>query len=419
LKKIKKYVEELKEEGGDMEDMKEMKKVVRGQYIVEEVVKGVEEEIEVVEKMVEELSQPVGEVVLKEKEKEITERQKEMESLMEMRAEIVGLAHFELEIERIEDAIVSVRKELKRDGYEGYTYEMYTKLLDQLNKLKMEYRECENEYEEERKLRDEMQEQISTLQFESNSLNDRKLKITQRDACLVEFVKAMNSLESDIHSLRAEIKEREQKLAQTKALVAQRISEKESKMVEITSKKVKMSQKWKNVSENYSESGRLLKSISVENLSVEDFTQFKAKLQSTITLESTTSAQIEQLEKALDASKKEISEIAGGDIRVDMLRKGRKLHNEIKSIDEDLRKKCKNEEEIKLMKETKARLSEEFNELKDRFNRQNGYNIRLSDDLKSIKLDLKDPKYKDISRKLVDLEVRYTLAKLMAQEVSE
>lgn len=102
-----------------------------------------------------------------------------------------------------------------------------------------------------------------------------------------------------------------------------------------------------------------------------------------------------------------------------MLRRGKKLLEEITEHKDSIRKKCQYEDELKDIRSRKQKVNEQLGKLKDTFNQTSGYNVRLDDDLKQTKFELKNSRYKDITKKLADVEIKYTLAKLMAQEVSE
>lgn len=143
------------------------------------------------------------------------------------------------------------------------------------------------------------------------------------------------------------------------------------------------------------------------------------KINDILKQEKAVSSEIEKLEKSIEEIKKSIIDISAGDKRVDNLRKGKILLEEITNIKQSLKDKCKFEEEIKDVRERKMILTDQFDKLKDTYNQTGGYNTRLKDDLKNTKYELGNSRYKDITKHLADLEVRCALAKLMTQEVSE
>ena len=398
---------------------KKIQAILRIQYIVNDLISTVDQEITDVKAEIDDLSQPIEDSVFKQKHEEMQQEQSKLEEMQEIKSQIAGLNHYKLEIESLEDTLNTLTKDLKKAGNEGYTNAQYKALVSELDTLKQNHKKCENEYEEQRRIRDETQENISNLQFEANNLRERKLKITQTNASLVESVKVMHSMESDISSLSSEISQRVENLDKIKTSIRQKVEQKEAVMKEISESKLKTESRWANISEPYFESGRLIKAIKNDKIDQDEISIVQVQIKEILASEKSHTQVIDTLEKKLEEIKKEIIDISGGDKRVELLRKGKQLHEEIGKIKQNLADKCKHEDDIKNIREQKMVLNESLEKIKDTYNQTSGYNIRLTDDLRSINFDLKNSKYKDITKNLTNFEVSHSLAKLMAQEASE
>jgi hypothetical protein len=353
------------------------------------------------------------------KQTEIENELAKLDKLNDMRTEISGLRHYEREINNQDIIGQDFTEKLKDSGNDGYTYSQYKELQKSLSGLKQEQKDIENTYEEQRKARDEIQEEITTLQFEANGLCEKRLKITQTNASLVESVKVMKSMESDISTMRVDITTREQSLLNIQNELAELTLNKKNTMTELNQRKSIVDKSWAIIQEPYLECGHLLKSIQTDKINEDEIKIVEVHITDISKQEFDTIKQITKLEGQLEDIKKAILEISGGDRRVDLLRKGKQIFEEIKKIKESLKKKCKHEDEIKEVKHRKINLTTDLEKLKDVYNQTCGYNIRLADDLRSTQLELSNTRYKDITRKLADIEIKHSLAKLMAQEVAE
>lgn len=84
-----------------------------------------------------------------------------------------------------------------------------------------------------------------------------------------------------------------------------------------------------------------------------------------------------------------------------------------------MKKNCKNEDEVKEVREKRRDLIEKLDGLKSVYNEKTGYNIRLHNDLKNKRMQLRNNKFKEITKNMSDLQIKTALAKMMSQEISE
>ena len=384
-----------------------------------ELVESIDKEIQSLKNEIENLSQPILSSVIDEKQEEINEEKKKLEILFNMKFELGGITSLETEKDSLGNQINDLHIQLKNSGNEGYTNSEFKELISNMNNLKNEYKEIENSYENKRRERDEIQSKITELQFRANSLKEKRLKIAQSEASLVETVKAIKQTDDDIKSLKSDITERERHINLIQNELDDLKLNKGSKMKEITLQKTEADTKWSNINEQYIEWGRIKKTITNDKIDTDAVYELKIKIDDVIKQEQAIIKEIESLEQHIEQIKKALLDISSGDKRVEMFRKGKKLKEEIIVLKEKIKEFRKFEDEIKEVRERKKRLSEQKEEISGKYNKDQGYLFRLKDDKMTTKLELKKPGYKDITKNLADKEVRYTLSKLMAQEITE
>ena len=388
-------------------------------YIVNDVIETLETEINQIGKEIEKLSQPVAQSELEQILKDITEEESKIELFNDMKSQMQYCILRESELACITDKIQKEKAKLKESGNEGYTQSEYKTLWTKLSKLKVSYKQYESDYEKRRQERDDMQEKIANLQFEANSLREARLKIIQTNASLVESIKIMNSMEKDIKIMKEDITKRQNSLSTLKQQIEKQNDTKHKAMKDIQKQKIEVDEKWGKMNESYIESARLLKTIKNDKIDEDEIQELRERVKDALKREKEAVYNIDQLEKSLESIKKSITEISAGDKRVAMLKTGKELLSEIVKIKENLREKCKFEDEIKESNQHKRQLTNTLNELKGHYNQKSGYKLGLKNQERQYMFDLKNKKYQDIVKSIADREIKYSLCKIMAQEISE
>ena len=416
---VKNYSDDEEKTGDASEVDSKLKALIKIEFIINELITLTDKEIITIKEQIEELSQPILPAVLDQKESEITEEKEKLNKYIQMKYELSSLVNIEWEISKIDSQIQDLEETRRRSGDEGYTHEEERELIEKVSKLKKEYIRLEDEYEDKRIERENIQKIITDLQFKANELKEQRLKITQNWASLVETVNIINSTEAEIVSLKREICERQDCIEIAQKEIDELKNNKEDKMKEIIAQKAEVDEKWDSIAEHYIDCGRIKKTIINDKIDTDEIYSLQTQINDVIKKEQSYVTEIEATEQKIEQIKKTLTDLLNGDKRVELFRRGKKLKSDIVEVKEKIKKFRQYDEQIKDVKETKSRLNLTYTELKDRYNRACGYKVRLLDDCKVTEMEIRNPKYKDITRNLMDKEVRHTLAKLVAQEVSE
>lgn len=429
LKTIKKNLSELlKEETSDHTQSSgeenesldsKIESIGKIKYIINDLVREIDHEIEGVNLEMEELSQPITDIVINQKQVEIEKEEAKIDILSALKTDISKFNYYEQEIKRYGFNLTALNDKLKESKQEGYTQKQYKALTFKLSKQKKEQKKLEKEYELQRQERDEAQEQITNLQFEANNLRERRLKITQTNASLVESTKVMHSMEKDIATFKSEIINRESSFEEIKLEISQLKQQKNSTISDLRTTKDTIEKAWNFIEEPYIECGRQIKAIKNDKINNDEIDLVKIEIETIKKEQIKTGETITKLENLTEEIKKVINSITGGDRRSELLRKGESLHEQIKKLKDSLKKNCKHEDEIKEVRYRKKDLVEKLDGLKGIYNEKTGYNIRLHNDLKNKRMQLRHNKFKEITKSMSDLQIKTALAKMMSQEISE